>query len=538
MNSFNYEEQPPIGIDLGTSNCAIARYAKSRQRRGAIAYTLNQMGHGELMPSAVFLEEVDGQETLVVGKGASSRRMLHPERFAWAIKRKMADAGTRIPLGARNFGPVELSAEILAGLFIDPVSQGLTKPSGVVVTVPYHFKQPEHQNTLLAIENALQKVFPGQEPNPVWLLPEPIAAAIDHVVQQNSIGFNKTVLVFDLGGGTLDITAVRIDHSGTSLQFEVLSSAGASNFGGEVFDEVLEAHVRKEAGISEEGLNERMAAHQRHQLRQGVTDAKELLSSQQQTTLMAALPCGIGLDLQITRSELEGLLCGNNEINRDFDAETRSYLQEALSVAKLKPQAIDTVLLVGGASQMPFFLNLLSRHFPSARLLSDTENAKSTVARGAAVFAAHMLDKEKGHHHGSFGVELEAVQMVSRTRHGLGLAIAKGRTSVLIPPNSIVPANASKTYYATRFSPEKNNQLDLDELHLYQGSSGFTTDNEYIGTIAVPPIFTQGRPLHQVPITIQFLATDTLVEIQVNVPEGRENGSDLHFTAELKHTNT
>jgi len=223
------EINPTLGFDLGTTFSVVARWINGKMPQ------IIQNKVGENTTQSVVYYDQDNQE-LIVGKTAYNRGLISPENMVVGVKRLMGDAKYKIRLGNRSFSPIEISAMILKSVLDDAKSKyppGMFQTRGSVVTVPYHFHAHQVHNTRKAAELA--------DINCKGIIQEPIAASLFYAFQlaenQPHQDLAQTILVFDLGGGTFDVSLLTIipEHG----MFKVLATAGDTHLGGEDFDNIL-----------------------------------------------------------------------------------------------------------------------------------------------------------------------------------------------------------------------------------------------------------------------------------------------------------
>lgn len=533
--SFNYEKYPPLGIDLGTTNSAIARWVNTRGITGSQVYQLNEVSSPNfprLLPSMVYHEEVDGEEYTIVGKIAVQKRIATPDLVAAAFKRYIGDPTKRYTLGSLAYSPVELSTEVVKTLLAQVRKQGLTKPAGLVVSVPYYFKQHQKSNTRLAVERALDIVFSelpeDERPHLLELIPEPVAAALSYAANHWHTVLNQTLLTVDLGGGTLDLMIMRLHVSGEKVDFEVLATGGAEHFGGEDFDALLEKHViaREDITFNHEDLSKARIDHAR--LRQAIIEAKEYLSIAAEAELRVLLTNGEWIETRLKRSTFEELLYGNNPERRDFEQELQALLDRCLARARIADTAITTILPIGGSTQIPFFQNLLTTRFSRAKLVNvDNPNQLLfSVVQGAALYAAYLLDR-RGQHPPHININRE-IQLQMRTSHDLGIKKSNGKIDTLVSADTLIPHRGLirrvKQYIpvpSRRFA----DQFHIPHLEVFQGEGGAFTR---IGCLHVAPTaYTHGRLLKDIKIEVEFQVSATRVDVRVTIPQGNADGDDI-----------
>ncbi|ETR72717.1 MAG: Chaperone protein dnaK [Candidatus Magnetoglobus multicellularis str. Araruama] len=263
--SYDYEKYPPIGIDFGTSNSAIAKWVNTIKHTGTRVYTLNDQVQ-YLMPSFVYLDS-DGE--FIAGKGAYNKRIAEPDRVAACVKRKISDQSKCIPLADTFFSPIDITAKIIQAILKSCMDTGLEKPAGIVVSVPYYFTQNQNNNIRTAVNQALQQMpqfsclSVEQRPKLLGLIPEPVAAALSFSIANMESAMDDCVLLYDMGGGTLDISILQLNISGPDIHFEILATDGDDSFGGEDFDHILEQYVLENSAISFKNLDEKLKRRQK-----------------------------------------------------------------------------------------------------------------------------------------------------------------------------------------------------------------------------------------------------------------------------------
>ena len=534
--SYDFEKNPPIGIDLGTSNSAIAKWVNTIKMTGSKVYYLNNQD-SHLIPSIVYLQEVDGKKDFIVGKEAYKRRISEPENIASSIKREIGYSSKRIRLGDKYMSPINLAAEIIKALFNSAIDTGLRNPAGIVVAVPYYFTQNQNHHTRLALEKAISEIslFNGlpvhERPKVLGLIPEPIAAALSYTSDHMDIPLNKIVLAIDMGGGTLDITVFKIEITGSSVKFEVLATDGDQKFGGEDFDEALENYIIEKENITFDGLNIKNAKKQKTMIRDAVIEAKERLSFHRQVDLdILNLPGGISVSTTIKRSEFETLLIGQNKSKRNFNAEFKEILNRVLSKSKLTNSSISTILPIGGSTKISFFNKILTTYFPNATFLNQKENEYDSlylsVSKGAALYAAYLLDKDDKYCYLPFDKD---ITLITRSSHNLGIKKYDDKFSILVPENSIVPTTYNKIFEPIEYESEANKFAQVYKIEIYQGKNNVVSKNTKIGEIKLPPIYTHGRKLEDIKINISFNVGVTTLSVSILIPASNKNKQDIEL---------
>lgn len=456
-----------IGIDLGTTNSLIAVWQDGKSK--LIPNSLGQL----MTPSAVSLDE-DG--SLLIGAAAAARRVTHPQRTAVAFKRFMGSEH-RFELGdGHSYTPTELSSFVLASLKQDAESFLGQEINDVVISVPAYFNDEQRKHTAFAAELA------GL--NAVRLINEPTAAALAYGLHENS---DRLSLVFDLGGGTFDVTL--LEYVGPVI--EVRSSAGDNFLGGEDFTKSIANECLEHWGLKESDIDPASRAlllAKAEQLKCGpVHQRGKLCWTWQDKEFEWSMPEAIARTWQPLLDRL------------------RQPVERALRDSKINPRALDNVVMVGGSTRLWEAQQLVSQLFgkmPLRHLDPDT-----VVAQGAAVQAACRLRDEA----------VQEIIMTDVCPYTLGIAISSevngermsGLMSPIIERNTTIPASREQYYATTR-----DDQTSVNVL-VFQGERPRVRDNVFIGdiTVPVPP-----APAGEECIAVRFsYNVDGLLEVDVTV---------------------
>jgi len=464
-----------VGIDLGTTN-------------SLVAYTDAQTGQPKcitgpygstLCPSVVSL---DADGTIVVGEAARRRLLTQPERTIYSVKRLMgrgpADVQDelklfpfridpssknviRVMLGEKVFTPPEISAFILRELknwaeahFGEPVDRA-------VITVPAYFNDAQRQATKDSGKIAGLEVL--------RLVNEPTAAALAYGLHEKQRG---KVAVYDLGGGTFDISVLKLISTTDGDIFQVLSTNGDTHLGGDDIDNLLLEEFLKNK-ITQSMPAYDLTAENRQELRQAVIALKHELSEKNEATLRATRPDGSRFAwLRITDAEVQSFIRTRSELERLMQPvvdRTMGPVKQALADAQLKPTEMDEVVLVGGTTRTPLIRRTVQELFgrkPHVEL-----NPDEVVALGAAV-QANILDQ---------GVK--TMLLLDVTPLSLGIETYGGAVAKIIPRNSTIPASAQELY-----TTGVDNQTGID-IHVLQGERELAKDCRSLArfTLKVPP---------------------------------------------------
>ncbi|ECZ2300876.1 molecular chaperone HscC [Salmonella enterica] len=421
-----------IGIDLGTTNSLIAVW-----QDGAAQLIPNKFGE-YLTPSIISMDE---NKQILVGKPAAARKTSHPDKTAALFKRAMG-SNTHWHLGEESFNAPELSSLVLRSLKEDAEDYLQQPIKDVVISVPAYFSDEQRKHTRLAAELA------GL--NAVRLINEPTAAAMAYGLHTQQ---NSRSLVFDLGGGTFDVTVLEY----ATPIIEVHASAGYNYLGGEDFTHLLLDEVLKRWNLDKTALTDSDLAA----LYACVEAAKCASGS---PLRMSWLYQERALESTFYDDELEALWLPL--LNR-----LRTPIEQALRDSRLKPEQIDSLVLVGGASQMPLVQRIAVRLF--GKLPYQSYDPSTIVALGAATQAACRLRHE----------DVEEVILTDICPYSLGVEVNRqgvpGIFSPIIERNTTVPVSKVETY--STMHPEQDSIC----VRVYQGESHKVKNNILIDSFDV-----------------------------------------------------
>lgn len=459
-----------VGIDLGTTNSLIAYYSEEGPK-----IIPNRLGKN-LTPSVV---SVDEEGNVYVGETARERMSLYPDSVAQTFKRSMGTERDYI-LSGKHFKPEELSSLVLRALKEDAEAFLGEEVTEAVISVPAYFDDKRRKATKRAGELAGLKVE--------RMISEPTAAAVAYGLYDKTQ--DTRFLVFDLGGGTFDVSILELYHN----ILEVRAVAGDNYLGGEDFTEVMAKLFLQKQKIQLQSLSEK----EQVRLYRQAEKAKREISDKDQVT-MSFLQGEEQIEAQITYKEYE-------EACEELLQKIREPVKKSLADAGLKLNDIDEVLLIGGATRLSLvrdFLIRLFRKFPDTKM-----NPDETVALGAAVQAAMKERRE----------EVKEVILTDVCSFTLGTEVSveyeeglfeTGRFCPIIERNTVIPASHTERLYTAH-----DNQKKV-RVRVLQGESRFARNNLYLGELEIDvPKGPKGQESVDVTYTYDI---NSLLEVEVTV---------------------
>lgn len=502
-----------IGIDLGTTNSAVAYMLAGKPE--VIA---NAEGN-RTTPSVVAIKKAkDGKEERLVGQVAQRQRVTNPKNTIYGVKRligrkfssqevqkdldimpyqivKNGD-GVKVKMGDKDYSPEEVSAMILSKIKADAEAFLGEPVTEAVITVPAYFDDSQRQATKDAGKIAGLEVK--------RIINEPTAAALAYGLDKKNQ--SETIVVFDLGGGTFDVSVLELGDG----VFEVKSTNGDTHLGGEDFDNRIVNHFleefKKEQGID---LKDDKAAMQR--LKDEAEKAKKELSSASETDinlpfLTADADGPKHFEYKLTRAKLE-------ELVSDLINNTAAPIEKALKDAGLKASDIDEIVLVGGMTRMPAVVEKVKQIFGKEPLKGV--NPDEVVAVGAAIQG------------GVLAGDVKDVLLLDVTPLSLGIETMGSVSTKLIERNTTVPTSKSET-----FSTAADNQPQV-EIHVLQGEREMAADNKSLGRFILDGIAPAPRGVPQIEVTFNIDANGILNVTAKDKGTGKEQSITIQNSGNL-----
>ena len=491
-----------VGIDLGTTNSCVAV-----MEGGKPTVIANAEGF-RTTPSVVAYTKNQDQ---LVGQIAKRQAVMNPENTFYSVKRFIgrrveevneeskevsygvekvgANVKVECPVLNKQFAPEEVSAQVLRKLAEDAGKYLGETVTQAVITVPAYFNDSQRQATKDAGKIAGLEVL--------RIINEPTAAALAYGFDRSTV---KRVLVFDLGGGTFDVSVLEVGDG----VFEVLSTSGDTHLGGDDFDKVI-VDFLADSFKANEGIDLRQDKQALQRLTEAAEKAKIELSSATQSEInlpfITATPEGPKhLDVTLTRAKFEEL--ASKLIDR-----CRVPVEQALKDAKLASSELDEVVMVGGSTRIPAVLELVKR--VTGKDPNQTVNPDEVVAVGAAIQG------------GVLAGEVKDILLLDVTPLSLGVETLGGVMTKMINRNTTIPTKKSEVY-----STAVDGQTNV-EIHVLQGERELASDNKSLGTFRLDGIPPAPRGVPQIEVTFDIDANGILSVTAKDKGSGKEQSISI-----------
>ena len=468
-----------VGIDLGTTNSVVA------VMEGGQPTVVSNAEGGRTTPSVVAFTK-SGER--LVGQLARRQAVLNPENTVYSIKRFVgrrfsevesekkivsykvkegADGGCKVSIQGKEYSPEEISAMILRKLKEDAEKYLGEKVTSAVITVPAYFNDSQRQSTKNAGTIAGLEVL--------RIINEPTAAALAYGLDKKD---NETILVFDLGGGTFDVSILEVGDG----VFEVKSTSGDTHLGGDDFDHCVVTWVADEF-MNLEGIDLRKDRQALQRLTEAAEKAKIECSSVTETNISLPFITADAsgpkhLEMKLSRSRF-------NELTRHLVERCRMPMEQSLKDAKLTYDNLDEVVLVGGSTRIPAVQELV-KQVTGGKEPNQSVNPDEVVAVGAAIQA------------GVLGGEVKGVVLLDVTPLSLGIETMGGVMTKLVDRNTTIPTRKTEV-----FSTADDNQTAVD-IYVFQGERPMARDNKLLGNFRLDGIPPSQRGVPKVEVTFDI----------------------------------
>ncbi|MDQ6930169.1 MAG: molecular chaperone DnaK [Candidatus Eremiobacteraeota bacterium] len=475
-----------VGIDLGTTNSVVA------VMEGSTPTVIANAEGSRTTPSVVAFTKTGER---LVGQLAKRQAITNPDRTISSIKRHMGEGDYRVKIDGKDYTPQEISAMILQKLTNDASNYLGERVTKAVITVPAYFNDAQRQATKDAGKIAGLDVL--------RIINEPTAAALAYGLDKKA---NETILVWDLGGGTFDVSILEVGDG----VFEVKSTNGDTRLGGDDYDARLANYLveefRKDQGIDLSGDKQAM-----QRLTEAAEKAKIELSTVVQTNInlpfITADQNGPKhLDLTLTRAKFE-------ELTHDLTDRCVQPFKSAIADAKIDISKIDEVVLVGGSTRMPVIAELVKKL--TGKDPNQSVNPDEVVAIGAAIQA------------GVLGGDVTGVVLLDVTPLSLGLETLGGVMTTLIERNTTIPTRKTQV-----FTTAEDGQTSVD-IHVLQGERPMAPDNKTLARFRLEGIPAAPRGVPQIEVTFNIDANGIVNVGAKDLGTGKEQQIQITATTNL-----
>jgi len=446
-----------VGIDLGTTNSCVAVL------EGGEPTVIPNAEGSRTTPSIVGFTKTGER---LVGNAAKRQAVVNPDRTVISIKRKMG-TNDKVTIDGTSYSPEQISAMILQKLKTDAEAYLGEKVDKAVITVPAYFNDAQRSATKTAGTIAGMEVL--------RIINEPTAASLAYGLDKKK---NETILVYDLGGGTFDVSVLDVGDG----VFEVRSTAGDTHLGGDDFDQKIVDYVAEEFR-KDQGIDLRKDKQAMQRLREAAEKAKVELSNVVQTTINLPFITADAdgpkhLDVGLSRAKFD-------ELTRDLVTRTEEPFKRALADAGIEAKDVDEIILVGGSTRIPAVQDLVKK-LGGGKEPNRSVNPDEVVAIGAAIQA------------GVLGGEVKDVVLLDVTPLSLGIQTLGDMFTKLIDRNTTIPTRKSEV-----FSTAADGQTAVDVV-VYQGERQAASQNKLLGRFQLTGIPPAPRGVPQVEVTFDI----------------------------------
>ncbi len=499
-----------IGIDLGTTNSVVAV-----TEAGSPVVIASAEG-ANTVPSVVAFTDKER----LVGQVAKRQAITNPENTIYSVKRLMGrrigdpetertmemvsyeivagpneDARIRVPVADKTYSPQEISATILSKLKKDAEAYLGEPVTDAVITVPAYFNDSQRQATKDAGKIAGLDVK--------RIINEPTAAALAYGLDKSA---DQTILVFDLGGGTFDVSVLEVGEG----VVEVKSTSGDTHLGGDDWDERIVEWLVQEFE-TDRGINLRQDPQSLQRLREAAEKAKIELSTMTETEInLPFITADAGgpkhLQLKLTRAKFE-------QLTEDLVERTRLPFEQALEDAGLKTENLDEIIFVGGSTRMPVIREMVESL--TGKAPNQSVNPDEVVAAGAAIQG------------GVLGGDIADVVLLDVTPLSMGLETLGGVMTVLIPRNTTIPTRKTEI-----FSTAEDSQAAVD-IHVLQGERQMANDNKTLGEFRLDGVPPAPRGVPQIEVTFDLDSNGILSVTAQDKATGKEQQIQITASTNL-----